>query len=196
MANSYYVYVLFGVDGAPCYVGKGKGRRWLGHERTKEHPNRRLRAIIAAAGGHLPKVKIRQELTEAEAFEVERAIIAAIGRGKNGPLVNLTDGGDGTSGHRHTPEARELIGAPRRGKARPDEVKRKLSAAKIGIPMGPQSETHRQKIADRVRAFHASLTAEQKALRSSKISAATKAAMGIEARGKISASRRFASASV
>jgi hypothetical protein len=37
--------------------------------------------------------------TEKTAHNYEMAFIAAIGRGRNGPLLNLTDGGDGAEHH-------------------------------------------------------------------------------------------------
>lgn len=98
----FYVYVLFRPwDGSPFYVGKGKGRRWLDHKHGRR--NRHLVNIFNKATSlnlDIPKVKVRQNLTETEAFEIEKALIAAIGRKKNGgPLVNGTDGGEGTAGH-------------------------------------------------------------------------------------------------
>jgi hypothetical protein len=95
--NRFYVYVFFRPwNGIPCYVGKGSGRR-------ATRPSRRLnphleRIIEKAAGASLPVVIVRAGITEAEAFETEIALIKAIGRGHRGPLANLTDGGEGTSG--------------------------------------------------------------------------------------------------
>jgi hypothetical protein len=105
-ASVFYVYVAFRPwDGSPCYVGKGKGNRWRRHFRTS--PNRNLANIIKKAGGTIPTVVIRRGLFEEEAFEIERAFIKAIGRkAHGGPLVNLTDGGDGPSGARHSDEVK------------------------------------------------------------------------------------------
>lgn len=108
----FYVYVYFRPwDGSPCYVGKGKGRRWVHHE--KWATNRHLANIIAKAGGDVPKIKVRENLTEAQACEIEMTLIAAIGRLDlgTGPLVNMTDGGEGMSGYRHSPEARAKLKA-------------------------------------------------------------------------------------
>ena len=97
--NIFYVYILFRPwDGSPFYVGKGKGARWLKFNRPD---NRHFRAILKKArrlGLEVPSVKIRDGLAEDEALSLEMIFIAAIGRGKKGPLVNLTDGGDGVSG--------------------------------------------------------------------------------------------------
>ena len=94
----FYVYVLFRPwDGSPFYVGKGKGTRWA---RRGSSRNPYFRNIVQKAerlGVEIPKIKVRQGLTEAEAFETEISLIAAIGRSPNGPLVNMTDGGDGVA---------------------------------------------------------------------------------------------------
>jgi hypothetical protein len=105
MKSDFYVYVYFRPDtGQPCYIGKGRGRRWQAHNKHRS-TNPRLRNIIKKYG-ELPCTKIRVGLTEGEAFATETAFIKAIGRGKNGPLVNLTDGGEGSSGFVPTAEMR------------------------------------------------------------------------------------------
>ena len=112
MRADFYVYILFRPNGHPCYVGKGKGYRWRAHYRGKTRHNPHLRSIIINAGDEIPCVIIRSSLTEEEAFEIERAFIAAIGRREDGgPLVNLTDGGEGRSGSVATAEAREKMSA-------------------------------------------------------------------------------------
>ncbi len=104
MKNSY-VYVIFRPDGEPCYVGKGRGGRWLRHVTRSHNPH--LQNIYAMADGHLPIVKVREDITDVEAIETEIALIAAIGREcHGGPLVNQTDGGDGTAGAKMTEEWR------------------------------------------------------------------------------------------
>ena len=118
--RAYYVYILFRLNGIPCYVGKGKGARWLRHESRPRHENIHLRNIVGQArksGVELPKIKVREGLSEEDAFVIERGLIAAIGREHlGGPLVNQTDGGDGTSGRVFTAEHRANIGAAKRGR--------------------------------------------------------------------------------
>ena len=98
MLQESYVYVVFRPNGIPCYVGKGKGDRWRRHDRkSKQNPH--FAAILNLAGGDLPTAIIRHNLTDDEAIEIEIALIKAIGREiHGGPLVNMTDGGDGTAG--------------------------------------------------------------------------------------------------
>ena len=115
MQTDFYVYVYFRPDGSPCYVGKGRGNRWLHHEQKRKCSNPRLAGIISRAGGSLPKIKLREGLTNAVACKIEIAFIAVIGRWHKGPLVNMTDGGEG------------LGGVPM-----PAEIKRKISKANKG----------------------------------------------------------------
>lgn len=111
MNNIYYVYVMFRPNGHPCYVGKGQGKRYRQHFRPKDilnHVNKHLASIIRLAGGELPVVITRSGLSNEDAIVTERAMISAIGRKTTGgPLVNLTDGGEGNSGWNPTPEIRE-----------------------------------------------------------------------------------------
>lgn len=127
---SFYVYVLFRPNGFPCYVGKGTGNRWCDWDRGG---NPHLRNIIAKAGGKLPSVIVRDDLTEAESFAVEVALIAAIGRKKDGgPLVNLTDGGEGVSGLRHSVETRAKISLIGKGRRHTAETRAKMAASHKG----------------------------------------------------------------
>lgn len=100
----FYVYTLAYPDGKVFYVGKGQGNRINQHEheaRTgKDITNKHKVGVIRkiwAGGGEVVKEKIYETYDEQEALEVEQALIASIGRSN---LTNLTDGGEGTSGHR------------------------------------------------------------------------------------------------
>jgi hypothetical protein len=97
--NGFYVYILFREDGeTPFYVGKGGFDRWLQHERAAHKRGSLKNDIILSmrAAGVLvvPKLKIAEGLTSRQAAELEVATIARIGRYPNGPLVNLTKGGE------------------------------------------------------------------------------------------------------
>jgi hypothetical protein len=107
----YYVYIFFYLNGIPCYVGKGKGRRWK-RQFNSSH-NIQLRGLLKKTDGKLPVVIFRDELSEKDAFDIEVALIKAIGRRdtNSGPLLNHTDGGDGVSGHKHTKQSRDKIKA-------------------------------------------------------------------------------------
>lgn len=220
--TGFYAYVLFRLNGIPCYVGKGLDDRWLHHEQAvgKSYSrNKHLARIIAKAGGTLPKIKAHEDLGEAEAFETEIALIKAIGRGKNGPLVNMTDGGDGQSGWVPSKETRARISAANMGKKQSEETRAKMSAAgkgrkknyehrqKIGAAhVGmTRSEEARAKMREasqrrwarpeehaKLRDHFAAMTDEQRLARNALISATTRQAMTAEVCEKISVSRRAA----
>ena len=80
----FYVYVIFDLEGIPRYVGKGCRARW----RKLACHNHAMVDLVRRSGGGLPIVKIRNGLTEQQAFEIEEALIrkiAATKRGKKRP---------------------------------------------------------------------------------------------------------------
>ena len=92
--NVFYVYALFDLQGIPRYIGKGKNERWLDHERTSSN-NQLKNEFIEQTWfilKEVPKIKIREQLFEKEALDIEIALIKAIGRFPNGFLYNQTDG--------------------------------------------------------------------------------------------------------
>lgn len=108
----FYIYIYFRPwNCVPCYVGKGHGRRLHDHEKDgEEHKNKHFANILKKAkrlGLVVPKVILFSGLDEETAFYYETTWIKAIGRGANRPLVNLTDGGEGSTGYRHTDTAKE-----------------------------------------------------------------------------------------
>lgn len=133
--------MLFRLDGVPCYVGKGKGNRWVRHQGRSKHCNKHLGSIIDQArriGKELPRIKVAENLPEEEAFRLEKILIGMIGRGKFGPLVNLTDGGDGLSGYMPSAELIERQAQTRRGRKLTPQWKAKISASLKGRKMSPE----------------------------------------------------------
>jgi hypothetical protein len=100
MDSSYYTYLwLRAKDGtfpafSPYYVGKGITYRYYDKDRRGAKPPQDRSLVI-----------LRHHVTEAEAFEDEKHLIAHYGRVDNntGCLRNRTDGGEGASGHKHDP---------------------------------------------------------------------------------------------
>jgi hypothetical protein len=125
--NRFFVYVLvdpkkpgmryygdFVFSCEPFYIGKGSGTRPLVHlreARTGKHHNQyKVNKInkILAAGLRVPILNIQEGLTNAEALELEKTLIAVIGRKPDGgPLTNITSGGEGFNNP--TPEARKKV---------------------------------------------------------------------------------------
>lgn len=177
-----YVYVLFRLNGTPCYVGKGTGDRWLQHERLGEkHPNKGLRRILVNANDVLPKIKLLEHLTNEEATQLEIMFIKAIGRAfHGGPLVNKSDGGGGCGTDPKSESHRQAIGNALRGKPKSESTKQNMKVASAKRWSDPGSK---QCLKD----YHATMSLKQKATRASKISAATCEAMkNKDIRAKIS----------
>lgn len=82
----------------PYYIGKGKGNRYLIHfkkygavgavKKTKSLMNKNIKPIV---------IKLYENLTEKNAFEIEEKLIRNIGRKDiaTGPLLNMSFGGQG-----------------------------------------------------------------------------------------------------
>jgi hypothetical protein len=117
----FYVYILFRPDGRPCYVGKGRGDRWLDHERDgARHQNRHMANILKAAGRELPKIK---GLTEAEAFALAPDHVEKIRAGLSGKKH---------PGRSLSMETRAKIAAAHQGKKRSEEAKAKMRLTWLG----------------------------------------------------------------
>jgi hypothetical protein len=93
--NEYYVYLYLREDGTPYYVGKGKGNRAYQKHRRVSVPKNNDKIVFA-----------HTNLSEDDAFKKEIELILQYGRKDTGTgiLINLTDGGEGTSGIKWTSE--------------------------------------------------------------------------------------------
>lgn len=121
MDNSFYVYVLldprkpgkyiyreYSFEYEPFYIGKGHGGRVNYHltnydleNGVNPHRRNKIKKILKFTNKKEIPYKITECSSEEEAFKLEKYFICLIGRkdlGK-GPLVNMTDGGEGATGH-------------------------------------------------------------------------------------------------
>jgi hypothetical protein len=145
--KEYYTYAYLRQDGTPYYIGKGKGNRI----RAKNH---RLRIP--------PKDRIlflKKNLSEQEALKHEIYMISVLGRKdiETGILRNLTDGGEGMSGHIPGEETRRKMSEIKKGKKRPpmsEEHKKKLSEIRKGKKRPPMSEEQKRKISETLKRCH------------------------------------------
>lgn len=100
----HFVYIHRRADtGEPFYVGKGSRRtrdRSESYERAYTHCRRARRWCDAVAAHGLVVEVVACCAEDAEAQRLEMQLIEAIGRRDigAGPLINLTDGGDGHAG--------------------------------------------------------------------------------------------------
>jgi hypothetical protein len=159
----YYVYAYLREDDTPYYIGKGCNNRAY-----EKHHN-----------GLLPKNKSRivfleNNLSEIGALALERRYIRWYGRKDNctGILRNMTDGGEGMSGHKHSKETRQKISKNRsnitpnrkygplseeekqkiskklKNKPRSKDSIEKQRITMIGKKRGPHSEKHKQALSN------------------------------------------------
>jgi hypothetical protein len=129
--NRFYTYAYLREDKTPYYIGKGQTRRLYQKDgKPCGVPKDKSRII-----------KLKQNLTEEEAFKHEIYMIAVFGRKdlKTGILHNKTNGGDGASGFIHSEEAKRKMSEKRKGRVAPNkgishtqETKRKISEANTG----------------------------------------------------------------
>ena len=147
--REFYVYVHIRLDKMETfYIGKGKGERAYELERNDHHDN------ISNMYGHAVLI-IKDNLTEEEAFELERDTIEDyvfnLGYGIDikgyddydhelPHLTNCTWGGEGTSGMHHSKEAKQKIGEANKeknkGKKFSEEHKKNLSESHKGKNAG------------------------------------------------------------
>lgn len=150
----------------PFYVGKGTGDRWRSHIKVsatdKTFRANKIRSIRKA--GHEFKVRIVKRVsTEAEAFELERRLIAKIGRHPEGPLTNLTDGGDGTAGRvRSKKELEKFSKSMKSWYASLDADALAQKTAKTKMSMAKRTAEERAETANKIRAARAGWSKRKK----------------------------------
>jgi hypothetical protein len=131
----FCTYAHYTPQGTLFYIGKGSNER---RPHYLQGRNNYWNKVVAKYGK--PKVEVLARWqTEVEAFEHEKLLITCF-RDLGFKLCNLTDGGDGTSGYKQTPEHREKnrlagLGNKRALGHKVSEASRKLMGAdKIGKP--------------------------------------------------------------
>jgi len=110
--RDFYVYGYFRETGQIIWIGKGHGDRINWIFRRNRIRNGHLANVIIktlAVVGDIPRVILANSLTESEAFILEITLIKIIGRHPDGPLLNMTDGGEGASGLKMTEEQRRNV---------------------------------------------------------------------------------------
>ena len=125
--RKYYVYLLEDINGQVFYVGKGsktdKYNRTEYHLKYWEHnKNKKFVNKIRKIDGRFNVVIVFESESEEECLVREVELIQQYGKCS---LCNLTDGGDGVSGYRHSEASRAKMSA----KADPEKSKKNLTYA-------------------------------------------------------------------
>jgi hypothetical protein len=134
---SFYAYIHCKPDGTPFYVGKGDEARV---SYKKRHHNNHHMNILLKYGEENILVGKSECSSEEISFELERGLIKRL-RKMGVPIVNLTEGGDGTRGAVRSPEARAKMALGKIGnkwncgREYSTETRRKKSRSLGGTPV-------------------------------------------------------------
>lgn len=146
-AEMYYVYSYLREDLSPYYIGKGtRGRAYASANHRIKAPKEKERIHI-----------LKDNLTEDEAYDLEKLYIKMFGRVDlgTGILRNLSDGGEGPTGYKTTPEQRRKIALSRMGEKHPlygvspsEETKEKQRQALQGRFVGEKNPMYGKKLSE------------------------------------------------
>lgn len=151
--REYIVYKITNSINDKLYVGitcQSMGARWSKHisnaNLNKQGGCRYLESSIRKYGSDNFKIDILEKVpNENIAKEREKYWIWKLGARNPAVGMNLTDGGDGTTGHIVSQSARARISEGNRGRKRSDWHRRIISQTHKGKP---KTEEHKRKIGD------------------------------------------------
>ena len=140
-----YVYTLTDPrNGMPFYVGKGHGKRCEFHlDEAKYYTKRKSKKLnkirkLMSLGMQPIITKVEENVSDAQAIDFECLLIAEM-RDIGIPLTNMTDGGDGAKGYKHTEEHLKYVSKLFKGRVVSEETRQKMRK--------PKSEEGRANIA-------------------------------------------------
>lgn len=172
----HFKYGDFLFDFEPFYIGKGHKSRLYGHLKCAKrfrqgNTKKRIRNtyllhkiinIQDETNQNPIVIKIKENLDETQALNLERQIIHLVGRKKDGgPLTNMTEGGDGPTladeikekikdslkefyaKNSVSQETRQLISKVHKGRPLSEKIKRNMSIAHTNKPL---SIKHKERI--------------------------------------------------
>jgi len=155
---NYYIYEHLRNDTKmPFYIGKGNGKRAF----ATINRNSLWHKVITESNGFTVNILI-DEIDEEFGLLAEREVIDVYKK-RNIPLVNLTSGGQGVSGLKHSEQTKLKFSKIHKGKTISAEVRKKISEGMKGINLGrPISDEQKQKISKTLTGRKASLESRKK----------------------------------
>lgn len=130
--NKFYVYEHWRPDeGVIFYVGKGHARRAYDWHRGRNRWHRFIVEKLRKSGLKVEVRIVHSAMEETEALAKEREMIAHW-RSLGADLVNLTDGGEGPSGLKHTEEWKQANSLRMTGRKMSSEARANMSRAAMG----------------------------------------------------------------
>ena len=144
--NKFYVYVHFDDRNVPFYIGKGRGGRVSENSRNR-HSTYWSRYV--GKHGFKDYELLEENVDEKTALELEIYWIAQF-KAWGFKLVNLTNGGDGMSGYKHSTESKLKMSNLQLGKTHSEKTKYLLAQRMLGRKLdletrSKMSKSHRAK---------------------------------------------------
>jgi len=133
--NIFYVYAYLREDATPYYIGKGKGNRaYVRGKKERIHRPKDLSRIVI----------LQDNLTEQEAFDLEKNYIHQHGRINDGTgiLYNLGDGGEGNAGRVSPNKGKKF------GPQSSELIKKRSAAISLATKGKPKSLEHIQHMSE------------------------------------------------
>ena len=143
METNYKVYVHIAPNGKRYYgiTKQEPKKRW---QNGKKYGNNDhfTNAINYYGWDNFDHIVIARGLTEEEAKWLEIELIREFDTTNRDKGYNITKGGEGTNGYKHTEETRKNIGKIHKGKTLSEETRKKLSEAMKGKNSPMKGKTH------------------------------------------------------
>lgn len=144
MTESYVYTLIDPRNNLPFYVGKGIGERCNAHlleakyyVKRKSLKLSKIRKLMRL-GMEPIVVKVEENVSDKQALDLECLLIAEM-RDLGFKLTNMTDGGDGAKGYKHTEEHKQMMREKFKGRIITEEHRQKMRR--------PKSEQGRKNIA-------------------------------------------------
>lgn len=185
-----FAYLITNTVNRKRYIGVARNTadRWRRHIRAAQGdlPHYALHMAMAKYGSHVFTFEVVacarswDDLLEAERLLIEQHNTRLVG----GHGYNMTGGGDGTIGYRHSDEAKAIIRAARLKWTVSAETVAKISAANRGKKRSPE-QVERYRAASKLRGFTPEAREKARLARlGTPLSAETKAKLSAVRRGK------------